>query len=140
MTAALNIVAKDPRQKRKLSAAIIPFPDVAHAELAAEAPAERDHAWRDALTTHLPALQRYASKLSRNRHDRDDLVQECVARALNAGEAHPPLKGKVRSWLLSILHNNFVNDIRRSSTRRSLAETLEHSTPRPGARSSEPTL
>lgn len=139
MTAALNVTAEDLGSEGELSAAIIPFPEVAHvdapdiqvstAELAAAVPAERDHAWRDALTSHLPALKRYASKLSRNRHDRDDLVQECVARALSAGDAHPPHKGKVRSWLLTILHNNFVNDVRRGSTRRSLAEELGHSTP-----------
>jgi RNA polymerase sigma-70 factor (ECF subfamily) len=60
----------------------------------------------------LPRLRRYAWALLRSEADSDDLVQECVLRALS--KRHLWQEGTdLRAWLFTILHNLYVNDVRR---------------------------
>lgn len=135
--AEIATVAKDARE----TADIIPFPEntsvrgsdvVGHGEDPSVKASEvtRDHAWQHALQSHLPSLRRYAGKLSRgNQQELDDLVQDCIVRALSAGVEQPPRLGKVGPWLLSILHNHFINGIRQSQTNRKLTKALTDTSP-----------
>ncbi|SDP27424.1 sigma-70 family RNA polymerase sigma factor [Phyllobacterium sp. OV277] len=69
----------------------------------------------------LGSLRRYARSLTRNDADAEDLVQDTLLRAYErrGGFRH----GKtLRGWLLSILHNRFI-DVKRSSATE--ARTLE---------------
>jgi RNA polymerase sigma-70 factor (ECF subfamily) len=59
----------------------------------------------------VPALHRYARTLVQNRHDADDLVQDCLVRALGRPPAEDTVS--VRPWLFAILHNLSVNRWRR---------------------------
>jgi RNA polymerase sigma-70 factor, ECF subfamily len=62
----------------------------------------------------LPNLRRYARSLTRDAVDADDLVQECLARAL--GKLHLWKVGTdLRAWLFRILHNEYVSQIRRAA-------------------------
>ena len=62
----------------------------------------------------LPKLRRYARSLTRDAVDADDLVQECLARAL--GKLHLWTVGTdLRAWLFRILHNEYVSQIRRAA-------------------------
>lgn len=73
---------------------------------------------RDALIApHIPALRRYAWALCRrSAHDSDDLVQDCLMRAL--GHWHlRRAEGSVRAWLFTILHNQFVSLCRQEARR-----------------------
>jgi RNA polymerase sigma-70 factor, ECF subfamily len=60
----------------------------------------------------LPRLRRYALTLTRDPVDADDLVQDCVARALVKLHLWQP-GTDLRAWLFTILHNEHVNRIRR---------------------------
>ena len=65
------------------------------------------------IEPHLDALFRAAYRLSRNRPDADDLVQEtCIRAYLKIGELREtaPLK----AWLLRVMHNLFVDGVRRA--------------------------
>ena len=65
------------------------------------------------IEAEIPHLRRYARALVRDVVAADDLVQECLARAL--GRLHLWQAGtNLRAWLCTILHNQHVNDIRRS--------------------------
>jgi RNA polymerase sigma-70 factor (ECF subfamily) len=68
------------------------------------------------IERQIPALRRYAWALSRNAENADDLVQDCLERALRAA---PNFRSgsNVRPWLFSILHNVFVDERRRLSRR-----------------------
>ncbi|WP_335904912.1 sigma-70 family RNA polymerase sigma factor [Acidisphaera sp. L21] len=56
----------------------------------------------------MPALRRYAWALLRNRDDADELVQDCLVRAL--GRLPTPSSDlAVRPWLFTILHNLSVS-------------------------------
>lgn len=62
----------------------------------------------------LPALRRYALSLTRNPADAEDLVQDALLRAYERSGTFRA-DGNLRGWLLSIVHNLFV-DRRRSTT------------------------
>jgi RNA polymerase sigma factor (sigma-70 family) len=63
----------------------------------------------------IPALRRYARALVRNRANADDLVQDCLERAVSRW--HQRRDGNVRAWLFTILHNLAINQFRQTTTR-----------------------
>jgi RNA polymerase sigma factor (sigma-70 family) len=63
----------------------------------------------------IPALRRYARSLLRDRAGADDLVQDCLERAI--GRWSQRRDGEVRSWLFAILHNLAIDRFRRAATR-----------------------
>jgi len=71
------------------------------------------------LERHIPALRRFAWALTRRSDDADDLVQDCLERALARGGSFRG-QGEKRAWLFSILHNLFVSGRRRAARRPSV--------------------
>ena len=63
----------------------------------------------------IPALRRYARALVRNAATADDLVQDCLERAVS--HWHQRREGNPRSWLFAILHNLAINQLRQARTR-----------------------
>ena len=65
------------------------------------------------IEAEIPRLRRYARALTRDVVAADDLVQDCLTRAL--GKLHLWLDGTdLRAWLFTILHNQYVNYMRRA--------------------------
>lgn len=65
---------------------------------------------------HIPRLRRYARALTGDRVQADDLVQDCLARAW--GKLSLWRRGSdMRAWLFTIMHNLYVNELRRSKHR-----------------------
>ena len=64
----------------------------------------------------IPSLRRYALALTRDADRADDLVQDCLERALAKRRLWRPT-GTVKAWLFTILHNRFVSDRRREARR-----------------------
>ena len=65
------------------------------------------------LEAEIPRLRRYARALTRDATRADDLVQSCLARAIAKQHLWQP-DTNLRAWLFTILHNQHVNDVRRS--------------------------
>jgi RNA polymerase sigma-70 factor (ECF subfamily) len=67
-----------------------------------------------AIAREIPRLRRFARALLRDAAAADDLVQDCLVRAL---AAHPrfPAADKVRPWLFAILRNLHRDRLRRRS-------------------------
>ena len=65
-----------------------------------------------ALMAQLPALRRYAMALVGSVAAADDLVQDCIERALRQASKLEDRK-RIGGWLRSILHNLYIDDIRR---------------------------
>jgi RNA polymerase sigma-70 factor (ECF subfamily) len=79
------------------------------------------------IAAEIPRLRRYARALTRDVHAADDLVQDCLARAL--GKLHLWQEGTdLRAWLFTILHNQYVNHVRRA-VREGAAVGLSESEP-----------
>ncbi len=72
----------------------------------------REDEFGTAMIAQLPALRRYAMVLVGNRAAADDLVQDCVERALRQSARLAHLK-QIGGWLRSILHNLHIDEIRR---------------------------
>jgi RNA polymerase sigma-70 factor (ECF subfamily) len=68
------------------------------------------------MVAQLPALRRYAVGLSGDRQAADDLVQDCIERALRRMDTLAD-EQKLAGWLRSILFNAFI-DARRTSRSR----------------------
>jgi RNA polymerase sigma-70 factor (ECF subfamily) len=65
------------------------------------------------IEEEIPRLRRYARALTRDVTAADDLVQDCLTRALS--KVHLWQKGTdLRAWLFTILHNQYVNHVRRA--------------------------
>jgi RNA polymerase sigma-70 factor, ECF subfamily len=64
------------------------------------------------LTLHMPPLRRYARSLTRDLSRAEDLLQDCLARALEKEHLWEP-GTDLRAWLFTIMHNQHVNDVRR---------------------------
>ena len=64
------------------------------------------------LSLYVTALRRYAMALSGDRDDADDLVQECLARAIDRTKDWNQVRN-VRAYLFTILHNVFIDRVAR---------------------------
>jgi RNA polymerase sigma-70 factor (ECF subfamily) len=63
------------------------------------------------IEAEIPRLRRYSRALTRNDVAADDLVQDCLVRALS--KQHLWKEGTdLRAWLFTILHNQHVNHVR----------------------------
>ena len=66
------------------------------------------------IEAEIPRLRRYARALTRDLIAADDLVQECLTRALS--KLHLWQQGTdLRAWLFTILHNQYINHVRRTA-------------------------
>lgn len=65
------------------------------------------------LEAEIPRLRRYARALTRDAGRADDLVQSTLTRAIAKQYLWQP-GTDLRAWLFTILHNQYVNLIRRS--------------------------
>lgn len=65
------------------------------------------------ITEQIPRLRRYARALTGDRTSADDLVQDTLERAW--GKLHLWRRGSdMRAWMFSIMHNTFINHIRKN--------------------------
>ena len=72
-----------------------------------------DDRFREAARSGDPRLRRYARALTRDVTRADDLVQSCLTRAVAKQHLWQP-GTDLRAWLFTILHNQHVNEVRRS--------------------------
>jgi RNA polymerase sigma-70 factor (ECF subfamily) len=75
-----------------------------------------DDGFADALVAQLPGLRRYALALAGNAALADDLVQDCIERALRQSAQLRDM-ASLPGWLRRILRNLYIDDIRRGRGR-----------------------
>jgi RNA polymerase sigma-70 factor (ECF subfamily) len=74
------------------------------------------------IEAEIPRLRRYARYLDRDADRADDLVQECLARAIGRIETWTP-GTNLRAWLFVILKNCYINEVRRGRRVGAVSET-----------------
>jgi len=72
------------------------------------------------IASEIPHLRRYARSLAGEREAADDLVQDCLEKALRRGHLWRRT-GSLRSWLFSVLHNLYIDRMRRDGVAPTLA-------------------
>ncbi len=70
--------------------------------------------FRNDLVKELPYLRRFARGLCGDASLADDLVQDCVERALMKSHLYDPAR-PLRAWLYAVLRNIFVSNWRRNA-------------------------
>jgi RNA polymerase sigma-70 factor (ECF subfamily) len=75
-------------------------------------PAKTNMSVGDEMLHHVPRLRRYARALLGNRELADDLVQDTLERGLRYAARFRP-GSDLAAWLMTIMHNVFVNDLMR---------------------------
>lgn len=96
-------------------------------------PSPADPAFADEVLTHLDPLFGAAMRLTRNRADAEDLVQDTVVKALRFA-AQFTRGTNLRAWLYTILHNTWRNR-RRDAAREAVdvdSERVEEAASLPG--------
>lgn len=73
--------------------------------------------FEDQICDQIPHLRRYARALCRDATAAEDLVQNCLERALRKRHLWRP-SGRVRSWLFRILYRLYLNDRASAPVRR----------------------
>ena len=73
---------------------------------------EKPSAFGDDALGHIDALYATARRLTRNDAAAEDLVQDTYVKALRNRRRFAP-GTNLRAWLFAILHNTFLNDVRR---------------------------
>ena len=68
--------------------------------------------FEDQALVHLDRVFQFAVRLTRNRTEAEDLVQETYLRAFRHFDQFDP-GTNCRAWLFAILHNTFVNQVKR---------------------------
>jgi len=83
-------------------------------QLRASKPSTVDLSLQSQIELLIPRLRRYARALVHDPVAADDLVQDCLARAL--GKIHLWHEGTdLRAWLFTILHNQYISRVRRAA-------------------------
>ena len=72
--------------------------------------------FEDALIGHLPGLRRYATALVGSISAAEDLVHDCIERALRRSDSLLDSE-RMGAWLRSILHNLYLDEKRRDKGR-----------------------
>jgi RNA polymerase sigma-70 factor (ECF subfamily) len=96
--------------------------------------ARPSHAFGQALIAALPKLRRYANALCGQASLADDLVQDCIERALLRAAQLDALD-RIGAWMRTILYNLYIDEMRRRRTRgtgvdlEDIANDLAFSTP-----------
>lgn len=81
------------------------------------------------LIQNLPDLGRYALHLTRSSTEAEDLVQDCIERALRKSALFQ-VGSNYRAWLFAIMHNLFMNKTRRQRIASRHLADLTQSAPR----------
>jgi RNA polymerase sigma-70 factor (ECF subfamily) len=76
------------------------------------------------LVGQIPYLRRYARALTRNAADADDLVQTALMRAIVNMDRFEE-GTNLRAWLLTIMHNVFIDGVRKTKRARDANESAE---------------
>ncbi len=90
----------------------------------------------DEIEACIPALRRYARALTGSADQADDLVQDCLERAIRKRHLWSPT-GTLQNWLFTILINIYRNQLRSIKSRPSLS-SLDDMTIEPAVAASQP--
>lgn len=71
-----------------------------------------------------------AYKMMGERQAAEDLVQEVFLKIWRFGSRYRPGRGSVRTWILSIVHNQGIDQIRSSASRRRMQDRVKTSAPK----------
>jgi RNA polymerase sigma-70 factor (ECF subfamily) len=88
------------------------------------------HAFATLYDRHSRAAYSLAYRMMGERQTAEDLVQEAFLKLWRGTSSFRPERGSVRSWLLAIVHNQAIDQLRSSASRCRMQEKVEATAPR----------
>lgn len=79
---------------------------------------------------HGRAAYSLAYRMMGERQSAEDLTQDAFLKIWRAAGGYRPERGSVRTWVLSIVHNRGIDQLRSSASRRRTQDRVEQSAPR----------
>jgi RNA polymerase sigma-70 factor (ECF subfamily) len=79
---------------------------------------------------HSRAAYSLAYRMMGERQTAEDLVQEVFLKVWRGAGSYRAERGSVRTWILSIVHNRGIDQLRSTASRRRMQEKVEASAPR----------
>ncbi|HEX2181621.1 MAG TPA: sigma-70 family RNA polymerase sigma factor [Rubrobacteraceae bacterium] len=79
---------------------------------------------------HARAAYSLAYRMMSERQAAEDLLQDALLKVWRAAGTYRPERGSVRTWILSIVHNRAIDQLRSLASRRRTQEKVEASAPR----------
>ena len=97
------------------------------------------HAFATLYDRHCRLAYSVAHKLTGEKHSAEDLTQEAFLKVWRSAQRYRPERGSVRTWILSVVRNRGIDQLRAKATRRRMQEKVEAYAPRyePSAEPSE---
>ncbi|AKO95490.1 MAG: sigma-70 family RNA polymerase sigma factor [Marinovum algicola] len=77
---------------------------------------------KENIVEMIPALRAYAWVLTRRHEDVDDLVQDTLVKAIDNFDKYQS-GTNLRAWLMTIMRNTFLNNVKRAARMQTGAET-----------------
>jgi RNA polymerase sigma-70 factor, ECF subfamily len=91
-------------------------------QFAAPAPSPARGYADETIIAELPRLKKYALRLTKSAHLAEDLVQDCLARALSRRHLFNN-DANIRPWLFTVMHNLHVSNCRQATVRSTFARS-----------------
>jgi RNA polymerase sigma-70 factor (ECF subfamily) len=79
---------------------------------------------------HSRAAYSLAYRMMGERQAAEDIVQDALLKVWRAAGSYRAERGSVRTWLLSVVHNRAIDQLRSQASRRRTQERIEASAPR----------
>ena len=79
---------------------------------------------------HARAAYSLAYRIMGERQAAEDIVQEAFLKLWRAADSYRAERASVRTWLLSVVHNRSIDQLRSAASRRRTQEKIEASAPR----------
>jgi RNA polymerase sigma-70 factor (ECF subfamily) len=113
------------REDRKVS-----YPHIADEDLMALVGGGDADAFAALYDRHSQHAHWLANKLTGEKQAAEDLTQEAFIKVWRSADRYRPERGSVRTWILSVLRNQGMDQLRASASRRRTLEQVEASAPR----------
>ena len=79
---------------------------------------------------HSRSAYSVAHKLTGEKQAAEDLTQDAFLKVWRSADGYRPQRGSVRTWILSVVRNQGIDQLRAKATRRRMQEKIEASVPR----------
>jgi RNA polymerase sigma-70 factor (ECF subfamily) len=79
---------------------------------------------------HSHSAYALAHKLTGEKHSAEDLTQDAFIKVWRSADRYQAQRGSVRTWILSVVRNQGIDQLRASASRRRTQEKLQASAPR----------
>jgi RNA polymerase sigma-70 factor, ECF subfamily len=89
-----------------------------------------DDAFAALYDRHCHLAYSVAHNLTGEKHSAEDLTQDAFIKVWRSADGYRPERGSVRTWILSVVRNRGIDQLRAKATRSRMQEKVEASAPR----------